>query len=70
MSTELHAGAVSRFTLQLPDYIAPLQEEMKTVIFEEGWTKSALGKIYSLDSFLREFQRLTGLGSCVHQHPC
>jgi len=29
---------------------------------KEGWTKIAMGKMYRLDSFIKETQRLTGLG--------
>jgi hypothetical protein len=42
--------------------MAPLRSEVKRVVFEEGWTKEALGNMHQIDSFLRESQRMTGLG--------
>jgi Cytochrome P450 len=32
------------------------------VVAEEGWTKAAMDKMYKIDSFIRETQRLDGLG--------
>ncbi|GJE99514.1 cytochrome P450 [Phanerochaete sordida] len=40
-----------------PRYIDPLREEVDAVIAEEGWTKTALGKMWRLDSFMRESLR-------------
>jgi cytochrome P450 len=34
------------------------------VVAEEGWTKAAMDKMYKIDSFIRETQRLDGLGLC------
>jgi len=43
------------------EYVAPLREEIESVVKEEGWTKSALGKMRKLDSFLKEAQRMVGI---------
>ncbi|KAF9244148.1 cytochrome P450 [Melanogaster broomeanus] len=43
-----------------PQYMQPLREEVESVIASEGWSKDALGKMYKIDSFLRESQRLEG----------
>ncbi|KAI0673746.1 cytochrome P450 [Trametes maxima] len=45
-----------------PECIAPLREEIEAIVREEGWTKAAIGKMWKLDSLLREFQRHDGLG--------
>ena len=45
-----------------PEYIEPLRDEVDTVIREEGWTKAGIDKMYKIDSFLRETQRLDSLG--------
>ncbi|KAJ7231798.1 cytochrome P450, partial [Mycena rebaudengoi] len=39
-------------------YIQPLREEVESVVGKQGWTKSALGDMHKIDSFLRESQRL------------
>jgi hypothetical protein len=41
-----------------------MREEIQTVVEEEGWTKAALTKMRKVDSFIRESQRLTGVGAC------
>ncbi|OSC97933.1 cytochrome P450 [Trametes coccinea BRFM310] len=41
-----------------PQYIQPLREEVERIIAEEGWTKTSLGKMYKVDSFLKESMRL------------
>jgi Cytochrome P450 len=43
-----------------PEYLEPLREEVDAAIREEGWTKAGIDKMYKLDSFLRETQRLDG----------
>lgn len=35
-----------------------MREEVQRVIAEDGWTKTAIGKMHKVDSFLRESQRL------------
>ena len=41
-----------------------MREEIQTVVEEEGWTKAALTRMRKVDSFIRESQRLTGVGAC------
>ncbi|KAJ7097132.1 cytochrome P450 [Mycena belliarum] len=41
-----------------PEYMPALREEAERVVQELGWTKTALGRMYRLDSFLRESQRM------------
>ncbi|TBU42576.1 cytochrome P450 [Dichomitus squalens] len=45
-----------------PEYIQPLREEIEPIVAAEGWTKAAMGKMWKLDSFLRESQRFNGIG--------
>ncbi|KAF8735505.1 hypothetical protein AX14_001941 [Amanita brunnescens Koide BX004] len=45
-----------------PEYVQPLREEIEAVINKEGWTKLSVGKMWKLDSFLKESQRLSGGG--------
>ncbi|OCH95707.1 cytochrome P450 [Obba rivulosa] len=45
------------------DYIQPLREEVETVIAKEGWTRAALIKMWKLDSFMKESQRVNGVSS-------
>jgi cytochrome P450 len=45
-----------------PEYIEPLRQDVEAAVAEEGWTKAGLDKMYKIDSFLRETQRLEGLG--------
>ncbi|KAI0076796.1 cytochrome P450 [Panus rudis PR-1116 ss-1] len=45
-----------------PEYLKPLREEVEAVVKEEGWTKAAMQKMKKLDSFMRESQRMSGLG--------
>jgi hypothetical protein len=45
-----------------PGYIEPLRQEIEAAVAEEGWTKAGLDKMYKIDSFLRETQRLDGIG--------
>ncbi|TBU36871.1 cytochrome P450 [Dichomitus squalens] len=44
-----------------PEYIILLREEVGSIIAAEGWTKTALGKMRKLDSFLKESQRYNGI---------
>lgn len=42
-----------------PEYIEVLREEVKQVLAQEGgWTKQALARLWKLDSFMKESQRL------------
>ncbi|KAJ7445901.1 cytochrome P450 [Mycena latifolia] len=46
-----------------PEYILPMREEAERVVTEEGWSKASLANMHKIDSFLRESQRLSGLGA-------
>ena len=46
-----------------PEYMQPMREEIEAVIKEQGWSKVAVGKMWKLDSFLRESQRINGIVS-------
>ena len=37
-----------------------LRDEVETIVAAEGWSKSSMGKMQKLDSFLRESQRYNG----------
>lgn len=39
-----------------------MREEIEAVVAADGWTKIAMGKMNKLDSFLRECQRMDGIG--------
>ena len=43
-----------------PEWFIPLREEIEPIITTEGWTKGALGKMWKLDSLLKESQRFNG----------
>lgn len=45
-----------------PEYAQVLREEVDAVAKEEGWTKAAMQKMRKVDSFLKESQRVDGLG--------
>jgi hypothetical protein len=47
-----------------PSYVPELREEIESVINEEGLSKASYGKMWKLDSFLKESQRLHGLAHC------
>ena len=44
-----------------PEYQQPLRDEIEVLVAEEGWTKATMGKMWKLDSFLKESQRLNGI---------
>ncbi|EMD34619.1 hypothetical protein CERSUDRAFT_86021 [Gelatoporia subvermispora B] len=46
-----------------PEYVQPLREEVESIIAREGWTKAALMKMWKLDSFMKESQRVNGINS-------
>jgi len=48
--------------LSHPQYIELLRQEVEVAVAEEGWTKAGMDKMQNLDSFLRETQRIDGLG--------
>ncbi|PPR01642.1 hypothetical protein CVT26_013125 [Gymnopilus dilepis] len=45
-----------------PKYVSPMREEVLAVTTKEGWTKSAVGKMHKVDSFIKETLRI-GIGS-------
>ena len=44
-----------------PEYMQPIRDEVESIVAAEGWTKAAMGKMWKLDSFLRESQRWNGV---------
>ncbi|KAI0827308.1 cytochrome P450 [Trametes gibbosa] len=44
-----------------PELLKDLREEIEPLVKEEGWTKGTMGKMWRLDSFLRESQRQNGI---------
>ncbi|KAM6493874.1 Cytochrome P450 [Amanita muscaria] len=42
-----------------PEYVQPMRDEVEVMIQEEGWSKSAIGKMRKLDSFIKESLRLS-----------
>jgi cytochrome P450 len=61
-STSLTFTQVLYRLLANPEYVEPLRQEVDAVIKEEGWTKAGIDKMHKIDSFLRETQRIDGLG--------
>ncbi|KAJ7593785.1 cytochrome P450 [Mycena floridula] len=55
------------FTLQHlaahPELILPLREEIVNIVTQHGWSKSAMGKMYKLDSLFRESLRMSVLNA-------
>ncbi|KAJ7577379.1 cytochrome P450 [Mycena floridula] len=51
------------FLADHPELVPSLREEIETVISTDGWTKTAMGKMKKLDSFIKESGRLTSAGS-------
>ena len=45
-----------------PECMQPLRDEIEPIIAAEGWTKAAMGKMWKLDSFLKECMRYNGIG--------
>ena len=46
-----------------PEYLKPLREEIDAAVQEGGWTKESVAKMWKLDSFLRESQRMNGISA-------
>ena len=44
-----------------PQYIQALRDEVEPIVKEEGWSKAAVAKMYKVDSFMKETQRMNGL---------
>ena len=49
----------------MPRYMQPMRDEVESAVSEEGWTRNAISKMYKIDSFLKETQRINGIGSCA-----
>ena len=47
----------------MPEYIAPLREEIEQVSERIGWTKEGIDSMHKVDSFMRESQRVNGIGT-------
>lgn len=45
-----------------PQYIQELRDEVEPIIKEEGWSKAAVAKMHKVDSFMKETQRMNGIG--------
>jgi hypothetical protein len=45
-----------------PGYADVMREEVQRVVGAEGWTKAALQNMRKVDSFIKEVQRMDGLG--------
>lgn len=45
-------------------YIAPLREEVQSIVAAEGWSKASIGKMRKLDSFFKESLRLSDGSFC------
>ncbi len=52
-----------------PEYTAPLRAEVEQVITSDGWTKTAIDKMWKVDSFLRESQRSRTVARCECIYP-
>jgi len=67
-SAAIHTTSVT-FTNSLfrlasnPELVQSLREEVVSVVKELGWTKAAMGGMRKLDSFMKETQRLSGVGA-------
>ncbi|KAJ8457660.1 hypothetical protein ONZ51_g11391 [Trametes cubensis] len=48
---------------QNPEYVEPLRAEVQSIIEEEGWTKASFGRMWKLDSLLKEVLRHWSLGA-------
>ena len=57
------------YLLSNPEYIEPLRHEIETAVAEEGWTKAGMDKMHKIDSFLRESQRISGVGTSPLSYP-
>ncbi|KIK97710.1 hypothetical protein PAXRUDRAFT_198861 [Paxillus rubicundulus Ve08.2h10] len=50
-----------------PQYMQPLREEVESIVGKDGWSKGALVKMRKLDSFLKESQRIEGIGAAMKE---
>ena len=42
--------------------MSTLREEIEAIVAANGWTKASIGKMWKLDSLMRESQRFNGIG--------
>ena len=49
-----------------PQCIQPLREEVEGIVEKDGWTKTALGKMHKVDSFVKECLRMQGIKLSTH----
>ncbi len=51
-----------------PEYAQPMREEVEVVLRPEGWTHAAIGRLSTVDSFIKESLRLsTIMQSCEYK---
>ena len=43
------------------EYIKPLRDEVDPIVSAEGWTRASIGKMWKLDSVIKESQRYDGI---------
>lgn len=55
-------------TIRRPEHIEPLRVEISSVVAEYGWSKDAIRHMVKLDSFVKETQRLSPIGSGTSKH--
>ncbi|KAF8844224.1 cytochrome P450, partial [Paxillus ammoniavirescens] len=59
----IHCLTQALYTLAAnPQYMQPLREEVESIVGTHGWSKEALVKMRKIDSFLKESQRMEGVG--------
>ncbi|KIJ09985.1 hypothetical protein PAXINDRAFT_86692 [Paxillus involutus ATCC 200175] len=59
----IHCLTQALYTLAAnPQYMQSLREEVESVVETHGWSKGALVKMRKIDSFLKESQRMEGVG--------
>ncbi|KZT10575.1 cytochrome P450, partial [Laetiporus sulphureus 93-53] len=51
-----------------PECMQPMREEIEAVVKEQGWSKVAVGKMWKLDSFMRESQRINSIVSILQDY--
>lgn len=69
-NSHLQAATAALYQLCLnPRDVETIREEVEKVVSEEGWNKAALGRMYYLDSFLRETQRMHSAGTSKSLNP-
>ncbi len=42
-----------------------MRQEIKDIVAREGWSKNALDKMHSVDSFIKESMRINGIFTCA-----